>query len=101
MVEPTGNPLRSLELKIEREGEEYKRHPLAEDMQKQADSVPAVSPPPSGIPLRRIPCVRCDPVASNASAFPPCPPCLRGEPVFRKSSPRFDVVALELALLRA
>jgi hypothetical protein len=45
MAEPTGNPLRDLELAIEEEGEEYKRRRLAEELQKLADRVPAVSPP--------------------------------------------------------
>lgn len=45
MFEPTGNPLRDLELRIEEEGEAYKRRRLAEEMQKLADGVPAVSPP--------------------------------------------------------
>ncbi len=45
MTESTGNSLRDLELRIEKEGEEYKRRRLAEEMQKLADGVPAISPP--------------------------------------------------------
>lgn len=45
MAETTGNPLRDVELRIEAEGEEYKRRRLAEELQKLADQVPAVSPP--------------------------------------------------------
>ncbi len=45
MAMPTGNPLRDLELLIEEEGEAYKRRRMAEELQKLADLVPAVSPP--------------------------------------------------------
>jgi len=45
MAKSTGNPLRDLELRIEKEGEEYKRRRLAEEMQKLADDESAVSPP--------------------------------------------------------
>lgn len=45
MIPSTGNPLRDLELRIEAEGEEYKRRRYAEELQKLADSVPVVSPP--------------------------------------------------------
>jgi len=45
MIESTGNPLRDLELAIEKEGEIFKRRRMAEELQKLADQVPAVSPP--------------------------------------------------------
>lgn len=47
MTESTGNPLRDLELRIEKEGEDFKRRRLAEEMQKLADKESAV-PPPEG-----------------------------------------------------
>lgn len=52
MFKPTGNPLRDLELAIEQEGEEFKRRRMAEELQKLADQVSAVSPPdkPSASP---------------------------------------------------
>jgi len=45
MTKLTGNPLRDLELRIEKEGEEYKRRRLAEEIQKLADKESAVFPP--------------------------------------------------------
>jgi len=48
MFESTGNPLRDLELRIEKEGEEYKRRRLAEELGKLAGQTPALSPPDEG-----------------------------------------------------
>lgn len=55
MPAPSRNPLRDLELRIEQEGEDYKRRRLAEELQKLADQVPAVSPPQPGPPAAGAP----------------------------------------------
>jgi hypothetical protein len=55
VFKPTGNPLRDVELMIEEEGEEYKRRRLAEELQKLADKVPAISPPQQGSAPARAP----------------------------------------------
>ena len=52
MTESTGNPLRDLELRIEKEGEDYKRRRMREEMQKLADREPAISPPDEGAPAQ-------------------------------------------------